>query len=140
MANLVNIWGEENADLIGDDSSPTLTIKNTSSGVGLSIDTTEGTGAAVDLLSDNTTYAGRIRSAVTEAPALLVEHSVLGSATVAPLSAVQSTASGAVLSIGGVFISTASMSVDANTTVFHIPVYHSTENILGYVAVSPGVS
>ena len=32
MGNLVNIWGESNADVIGDDSSPTLSFKNTSTG------------------------------------------------------------------------------------------------------------
>lgn len=140
MTNLVNLWGEENADLIGDDSSPTLTIKNTSSGVGLSLDTTEGTGSALDVLSDNTSYAARIRSAAAGVPGLLVEHSVAANVTVAPLQVAQSTASGAVLSVAGVFISTASMNEAQNQSAFHIPVYHSSENILGYISVSKGVA
>lgn len=140
MANLVNLWAESNADMIGDDSSPTLTLGNTSSGLGLKIDTTSGTGGALDTLSDNTSWAARARSAATEAPAFLVEGSVLHSPTVAPLRIGQSTASGAVIEIAGVFISTASMLLAANQTAFHIPVWHQSEAILGYIPVSKGVA
>lgn len=140
MANLINLWAETDAALVGDDSTPTLAIKNTSSGLGLSIDTTEGTGSALDVLSDNTTRAARVQSAAAGAPALVIGHSVVANVTVAPLSLVQSTASGALFSVSGVFISTASMTVAANSTAFHIPVYHSSQNVLGYIAVSKGVA
>jgi len=46
MANLVNIWGESNADIIGDDSSPTVSFKNTSSGYGVTGESI-GTGSGV---------------------------------------------------------------------------------------------
>lgn len=35
MANLVNLWSESDACLIGDDSTPGLTLSNTSTGPGL---------------------------------------------------------------------------------------------------------
>ncbi len=139
MTNLVNIWAETNADLIGDDSTPTLTIKNTSTGYGLSIDTTSGTGAAIDLLSDNTTQAARVRSAAAGAPGLLVGHSVAAAATVAPITLAASTASQAVIAIQGVFMSTASLAVAADNTAFIIPVYHQSEAVWGYLAASTGL-
>ncbi len=35
MSNLVSLWSETDAALIGDDSTPALTLQNTSSGPGL---------------------------------------------------------------------------------------------------------
>lgn len=139
MTNLVNIWGESNADLVGDDSSPTLTIKNTSSGIGLSIDTSSGTGPGLDILSVNTSYAARVRGAVATAPGLYVGHSVAAGATIAPVQIAASTASQAVLSISGVFMSTASVAITAATSAFIIPVYHQTQKVWGYITCSKGV-
>lgn len=61
-------------------------------------------------------------------------------ATTAPLSIVASTASQAIMSISGVFISTASINLAANKTAFIIPVYHETQRVFGYLAASIGVS
>lgn len=38
MANTVNLWGETNANLIGDDTSPSFRISNTSTGRALDLD------------------------------------------------------------------------------------------------------
>ena len=111
MPNLVNIWSETDADIIGDDSTPTLTLKNTSSGYGLSVDTTSGTGTAVDVLSDNTSYAARIRSAASEAPALQLSHSVINGPTIAVLQLIASGASAAFFDFRGAVASTASLGV-----------------------------
>src|SRR3972149_4567259 len=121
---LINLWSGEQPDIIGDDTEATLTLKNTSSGAvlnitaastssgtGITIDTSTGTGAGLDVLSDNSSWTARIRSALSTAPALQVGHTVLSNVTVAPLNVVQSTASEVVLSIAGVFISTASINV-----------------------------
>jgi hypothetical protein len=124
MTNLVNIWSETNADIIGDDSTPTLTLKNTSSGIGLSIDTTSGTGAALDTVSDNTSYAARIRSAASASPALQVTHSVLQGPTIAPLKVIASAASGAFFDFRGGVISTASLGVTAANVVGLLKVWY----------------
>ena len=111
MGNLVNIWSESNADIIGDDSTPTLTLKNSSSGLGLNIDTTGGTGTALDVLSDNTSYAARVRSAASAAPALQLEHSVINGPTTAVLRMVASGASVPFFDFRGAVASTASLGV-----------------------------
>jgi hypothetical protein len=38
MSNLVDLWAETQASLIGDDSQPALTLKNTSTGAPLRLD------------------------------------------------------------------------------------------------------
>ncbi len=116
MANLVNIWGESNADLIGDDSTPTLTLKNTSTGVALSV------------------------LGATAVSGALIGNVPTGGATIAPLRVAASVASQAVLSISGVFMSTASINVTAAQAAFIIPVYHETEKVWGYITASKGVA
>lgn len=37
MSNLVDLWSETNPSLVSDDSTPALTLKNTSTGAGLSV-------------------------------------------------------------------------------------------------------
>ena len=113
MANLINIWGETDPSLVGDDSTPTLTLTCTSAGTGtgLFIDTTPGTGAALDTISDNTSYAARIRGGLSTAPALQLVHSVIQGATIAPLQIIASAASGAFFDFRGAVISTASLGV-----------------------------
>ena len=37
MANLVNVWAETGANIIGDDAQPTLTLSNSSTGAGLEV-------------------------------------------------------------------------------------------------------
>lgn len=51
MANLVNLWSETNIDIITDDSSPTLSLENTSSGSGLKISVAGAAPAINALLS-----------------------------------------------------------------------------------------
>lgn len=46
MPNLVNVWGETDASIISDDSTPTLSFKNTSSGYGVAGESL-GTGSGV---------------------------------------------------------------------------------------------
>ena len=86
MANLVNIYAETGADIIGDDAQPTLTISNTSTGPALRVFGMALTsGASVDRLFGNPIVTG---------PA------TAGNATVAALRiAPASTASVAVLSL-----------------------------------------
>ena len=125
MANLVNIWSETFPDIIGDDTSPTLALKNTSSGVGLLVDTnvTSGTGAAIDAISANTTYANRMRSAASAAPALTLEHSVINGPTIAVLRLVASGASTPFFDFRGAVASTASLGVTAANVVGLVPVW-----------------
>ena len=47
MVNLVNLDAAANRDIIDDDTTPVLTLKNTSSGTGLKVDNTKGTGKGV---------------------------------------------------------------------------------------------
>jgi hypothetical protein len=37
MGNLVDLWSESQASLVGDDAQPTLTLRNTSTGAALSL-------------------------------------------------------------------------------------------------------
>ena len=124
MANLVNLWSESSADIVGDDSSATLTLKNSSSGTGLSVDTTDGTGAAVEALSDNTSYAVRIRSAASAAQALTLSHSVINGSTIAPLQIIASGASAAFFDFRGAVASTASLGVTGANIVGLIRVWY----------------
>ena len=104
MANkLINLYAEDGANIIDDDTIAVLALENTSTGAALS-----------------------------------VARSSTAGPTIAPLRAVMSIASGAFIEFQGAFISTASMAATAATTAFHIPVYHGSEDILGYIAVSKG--
>ena len=101
---LINLYAEDGANIIDDDTTAVLALENTSTGA-----------------------------------ALVVERSSTAGPTIAPLRAIQSIASGVFLEIQGVFISTASLLVDASgdsdNTAFYIPVYHGTENVKGYIPV-----
>lgn len=57
MTNIVNLWAETDASMIGDDSTPTLTLGNSSTGVGLKV-TNTGTGTGVNVDSTGSTGAG----------------------------------------------------------------------------------
>lgn len=126
MADLVNLWSESARNIIGDDTTPTLTLENSSSGVGLLVDTstiTGGSGAAIDALSENTTYANRMRSAASAAPALVLEHSVINGPTIAVLRLVASGASTPFFDFRGAVASTASLGVTAANVVGLVPVW-----------------
>jgi len=108
------LWSESGRNIIGDDTTPTLTLENSTTGVGLLVDTstiTGGSGAAIDALSENTTYANRMRSAASEAPALTLTHSVINGPTTAVLQLVASGASAAFFDFRGAVASTASLGI-----------------------------
>ena len=96
MANLINLWDETGADIIGDDTSPALTLRNTvgpgSEIRGLVVAST----ASVDVLDVPILTRGAANSGV------LVRNTILGSASVGILR-IQGTsmASGAVLEFTG---------------------------------------
>ena len=104
MPDLVNIWADSERDVVSDDTTPTLTLKNTSSGEALSL--IGATGAALKAAAVNT------------GPALDVYVS---------------SASGSVLKVNNIeqgYVSTnstASMSfamrVDIGGTIYYVPVY-----------------
>lgn len=87
MSNLVDLWSETQASLIGDDAQPSLTLTNTSTGPGLKVDRLVVTSTAtiagqVNLagsLSGNVT----IGSGATEALAVSLTRTVIGSPSVA---------------------------------------------------------
>jgi len=101
------------------DSAPTQRFWNTGTGQALQAD---GEGVVESLL-------------VTQRSSMISTN-----ATIAPLRIIASMASQAVFSVGGVFISTASMNLSAGQTAFHIPVYHDSQKIWGFIAVSKGVA
>ena len=107
MANILNIDAETDANIIGDDSSPTLTMENTSSGNVIKIQNASGTGTALQV--DGSRTGAQLRSTATEQVPLHVTHSVISSPTVAPLRITQSAASGAHFEIQGAIASIASM-------------------------------
>jgi len=72
---------------------------------------TSGTGAAIDAISANTTYASRMRSAASAAPALTLTHSVINGPTTAVLQLVASGASTPFFDFRGAVASTASLGV-----------------------------
>lgn len=115
MADLVNLMAESDRDIISDDATPTLTLKNT------------GTGIALNLLGS------------TAKEGAVIGNTPTGGATIAALRVAASVASQAVISISGVFMSTASINLSAAQTAFVIPVYHETQKIVGYINVSKGV-
>lgn len=53
MANLINLDAESDADMIGDDAQPTLTLKNTSTGAGLRVAVIDNSSATAGVLVRN---------------------------------------------------------------------------------------
>ena len=118
MTLIKNLDGSSNADIIGNDTNPTLSVENTSTGIGL---------RAVG------------NSSSTANPALQAKFSAnVAGATVAPLNLVASTASQAVFSISGVFLSSASFTVTMGSA-FVIPVYHESAGVWGYLSAFKNV-
>src|SRR3990167_5193626 len=50
MPNIVNLYAESNADMIGDDANATLTLSNSSTGADLRVGTVEGESATSTVL------------------------------------------------------------------------------------------
>lgn len=98
------MWSESEASLIGDDALPTLTLKNTSTGPGLKVDSLVVTGVASIqgiVPSGSINSATTISSAATVGIPLTLNRSVIGSPTVALLNFVASGASVPILAFGG---------------------------------------
>lgn len=129
MVNLVNLDAATGRNIIDDDTTPVLALLNTSSGTGLHVDNTAGTGIGLDvdtvgvgldvdstgvgIESTSATYAGVFKSTATASPIVDIIHATaIASATVAPLRVSTSVASGALLEFrGGGVHSTASAGV-----------------------------
>ena len=115
MANLVNIWGESQADIIGDDAQPTLALSNTSTGPGLRVFGLVGTStASIDLL-----YVPTVESANASLSAVTVRKTIPGNMSIGTLRiSGNSLASGAVLEFyekGFVSITSTVLTSVANT-------------------------
>ena len=86
MPNLVDIWAESQAALIGDDAQPALTLTNSSTGAGLQVDRLVVTSTAT--IAGNINFAGAFNSAVTITSAATatvpfqIVRTVIGSPTV----------------------------------------------------------
>lgn len=108
MTDLINLDAESGRNIIGDDSTPTLELENTSSGYAFKATTRSGTGA------------GAYFEAQASTP------------TVAPLVVVASAASGAALEFRGSFGSIASVGsitrglrVKIGNSYYWLPLYES---------------
>lgn len=125
MADVVNLNAESDRNIIGDDSSPTLTLENTSSGNVLKLQNAGGTGVALSIISCATTPllvngAGLgvtsggfvFNSTASAVNSLVLSNTKVQSPTVAILKlSNNSTASGPLLDLGRVdfgVVSTAS--------------------------------
>lgn len=158
MADVINLAAESGRNIIGDDASPTLTLENTSSGQPLKLQNAGGTGVQLSGISCPTTaidiasggkgseiegaVASTFNSSATAEAALAVGHlgAVLGSPTIGTFAVMNSTASGAFFEFKGAFMSTASINISADKTVFVIPVTHESGALKGYIPVFTGVT
>lgn len=98
MANIINLFAESGANMIGDDSTPTLQFENSSSGNAL----------RTHVQASATGVGLRASSAASVIPAAQFDHTVLSSPTVATVTLTQSTASGAFFEFKGMLASIAS--------------------------------
>lgn len=133
MTDVLNLDAESNRNIIGDDSSATLMLENTSSGECLKLQNAAGSGTQLSTVSCPTTsvyvVSGAlgakihgvggvdVRSTATSSPAAEFVHTTLGSPTIGVIRATQSTASGAFMTFRGAVISTASLNVSADKVV-----------------------
>lgn len=153
MADIVNLQAESEKNIIGDDTTPVLTLENTSSGEALKLQNAGGTGVQLSQISAPTTaqmvrgaamgldvsvggLAAQLKSTASEANVLDLSRTIVGSPTVALLKAVTSTPSGALFEFGVVdkaVISTASagatllygVRVKVGNTYGWLPIYHT---------------
>lgn len=158
MADTLNLAAESNRNIIGDDSTPTLTLENSSSGNVFKVQNAGGTGTQMAMISGATTaltidsngacieatsasdaggeFIGAtesfFKSTATEAHALVLQHTTaVASATVAPLKLGTSAASGAVFEFDMGLVSCASISVMAGS----VPVRLKGEDKIGYIPI-----
>ena len=80
MSNLVDLYAEQGASLIGDDAQPALALRNVSTGPGLYVDTAVlASGASISVITGSPAF----KSNVTEALLVSFTRSVIGSPSVA---------------------------------------------------------
>jgi len=158
MADTLNLYAESGRNIIGDDSSPTLNLENTSSGEVLKLQNAGGTGVQLSTVSAPTTSvfiqggAGGVnvqtvgtaitaQSTATLTPTAIFGHTVLAGATIAPIRVIASTASAAFFDFRGAVISTASVSMTAATSAGYIKVWINGEGgaNVGYIPILKGV-
>lgn len=158
MSDLMNLFAESGRNIIGDDSSPALTLENISSGQALQLQNAGGTGVALSVVSTPTTsvmvrgaaggldiqttgIAGTFKSTATLNQVLDISSTVLGGATIAPVRITASTASQAFFDFRGAVISTASINLAANTMAGVIQVWINGQGgpAIGYLPIFKGV-
>ncbi len=93
----INLYAESDRNIIGDDSTPTLTLENSSTGNALKLVGTDGTGTPLSVTADETV------------PAVTLTHTVPGACTVAVASLTASTASAPFFEFKGFLASIVSM-------------------------------
>ena len=128
MADLLNLNAESGRNIIGDDSSPSLNLENSSSGECLKLQNAGGTGNqlstvscpttalylqsaskyVIDVLGSVATVATRFRSSASAGVVLELGHSVIGAPTVPLMVMTNSCASGAFFQFKGFLASIAS--------------------------------
>lgn len=87
MADIINLYAESDRNIIGDDTTPTLTLENSSTGNALKATMTPTTGAVVD-------FSSKSSSAATVAVLKLGSSTASASALQFAGSCIVSTASG----------------------------------------------
>ena len=128
MANLINIDAEVGANMIGDDTSPTLAFSNTSTGPGLQTDTFVATSTATIAALNSAAITGSTARPATAANATIIAFNFVGS----------SVASGGLFKLSNLssFVSTTTIKVNtavaANTGAIRIV---KPDGTFGYIPV-----
>lgn len=124
----MNLYAESGRNIIGDDSTPTLTLENSSTGEGLKFqNTVDGTGVQLATVSGATTavylqsgaevlrvlgsvatITASFRSSATQGTALEARHTVISAPTAPVMTFTNSCASGAFFEFKGFLASIAS--------------------------------
>jgi len=129
---LINLWAEDNANIIDDDTTATLTLENSSTGAGV-------------LGLNSSTGAGVYAKNTLTGPAIIAERTATAGPTISPVVAIQSIVSGCFFEFKGAFVSTASLLIGSQSgeksdnTAFYIPVFHGSEKVKGYIPVIKGL-
>ena len=147
MANLINLYAESGANIIGDDSQPTLTISNTGGGVALAVQGIAITSAAsIDILNIGTANVSianvrTITSTASNEHILSLTRTVVGTYSVAALVLpVASVASGPAIQLAGsAFVSAVSLifAAGAGWAGMGAIRVRRTDNSFGWIPVLP---
>ncbi len=154
MADTINLYAESDRNIIGDDTTPTFTLENTSSGNALKLQNAGGSGVQLSMTSCPTTavYMTGAKKGLDvltgDTPATLkstasgsvvvdlARYTAVGSPTVSLLRILSSTPSGALMEFGVVdkaVVSTASagatllfgVRVKVGDVLGWLPIYHT---------------